>query len=99
MVDDADRLAVPAEKNIARVIAAKELVLVIGLSPVELLLELILRAVRTQRCAGEGELVFDLTKHGENLSTPECGVNRQFSSLLSPLGQAPRPVSPDKGSK
>jgi hypothetical protein len=38
---------VQAEKNTARVIAAKEPVFIIGLSPVALLIELILRAART----------------------------------------------------
>jgi hypothetical protein len=58
---------VQAEKNIARVIAVKERVFIIGLSPIELLIELILRAARTPRCAGEGELVFGLAEHGQIL--------------------------------
>jgi hypothetical protein len=81
---------VQAEKNTARVIAAKELVFNIGLSPVELLIELILRAARTQRCAGEGELVFGLTEHGGILSISECGVNRPFLPVLSPPGPGTR---------
>jgi hypothetical protein len=50
--------------KIARVITAREIVFTIGLSPVELLIELILRAARTQRCSGEEELIFGLTNHG-----------------------------------
>jgi hypothetical protein len=60
--------------NIAKVITAKEIVFTIGLSPIELLIELILRAARTQRCAGEGELIFGLTNHGPMLPqrSPGC---------------------------
>ena len=38
--------------------------------------KLLLRAARTQRCAGEGELVFGLTKHAATLSTGGRGVKR-----------------------
>jgi hypothetical protein len=77
-VDDADRPAVQAEKNIARVIAAKEPVFIIELSPFELLTELTLRAAHTQRSAGEEELVFILTKHGEILSTLNAASTGSF---------------------
>jgi hypothetical protein len=60
--DDEDGLTVLHEVNIAKVITAKEIVFNIGLSPVELLIELILRVTRTQRCAGEGEFIFGLIK-------------------------------------
>ncbi len=43
---------------------------------------LLLRAARTQRCAGEGELVFGLTKHVASLARAGCGFNT-FCSLCS----------------
>jgi hypothetical protein len=59
--DEADGLTVLHEVNIAKVITAKEIAFNIGLSPIELLIELILRAARIQRCAGEGELIWGPT--------------------------------------
>ena len=67
------------EVNIAKVIAAKEMVFTkeivfnIGLFPIELLVELILCAARTQPCAGGGELIFGLTNHGPMLPQPSPG--------------------------
>ena len=47
------------------------------------LIEIAFRApARTERCAGEGELIFGLTKHGATLPTPERGVNRQFLPIF-----------------
>ncbi|MGA2852702.1 MAG: hypothetical protein ABSE90_01020 [Verrucomicrobiota bacterium] len=77
---DEDGLTVLHEVNMAKEITAKEMVFtkdmvfIIGLFPVELLIELILRAARTQCRAGEGELIFGLTNHGPMLpeSSPGC---------------------------
>jgi hypothetical protein len=71
------------EVNMAKIITAKEMVFTkemvfnIGLFPVELLIELILRAARTQRCAGEGELMFGFTNHGPML--PERSPGCQYT--------------------
>lgn len=72
--DDEDGLTVLHEVNTAKIITAKEIVFTIGLSSIELLIGLILRAARTQRCAGEGELIFGLTNHGSMLPerSPWC---------------------------
>jgi hypothetical protein len=80
---DADGLTVLHEVNMAKVITAKEMVFTkdrvfnIGLFPFDLLIELILRAARTQRCAGEGELIFGLTNHDPML--PERGLGCQYA--------------------
>jgi hypothetical protein len=72
--------------NIAKVITAKEIVFNIGLSPVELLIGLILRAARIQRCAGEGELIFGLTSHGPML--PERSPGCQYA-VFGGFGRSP----------
>ena len=71
---DEDGLTVLHEVNMAKVITAKEIVFNIGLSSVGLLIELILRAARTQRCADEGGLIIGLTNHGPMLPerSPWC---------------------------
>jgi hypothetical protein len=65
--DEEDGLTVLHEVNIAKVITAKEIAFNIDLSPIELLIELILRAARTQRCASEEEFVLGTTNHGPML--------------------------------
>jgi hypothetical protein len=80
---DADGFTVLHEVNMAKVITAKEMaftkdrVFIMGLFPVELLIELILLAARTQRCAGEGELMFGFTNHGPML--PERSPGCQYA--------------------
>jgi hypothetical protein len=44
---------------------------------------LLLRAARTQRCAGEGELVFGLTKHVASLSRAGPGINTLFAAIFA----------------
>ena len=56
--DDDDDPTVLHEVNIAKVITVKEKVFTIGLSPVELLIEWIVRTARTQRRSSEEELIF-----------------------------------------
>ena len=68
------------EVNIAKVITAKEIVFTIGLSPIELLIGLILRAVRTQHCSSEGELISDSPSTVAML--PERSPGCQYAPIL-----------------
>ena len=48
---------------------------------------LLLHAARTQRCAGEGELVFGLTEHARSLSGGDAGRQRLvLAAWEGPLG-------------
>src|ERR1035438_5352535 len=80
--DDEDGPTVLHEVSMAREITANEIVFTkamvfnIGLFPVELLIESRLHRARTQRCAGEGKLIFGLTHLGPML--PERGLWCQY---------------------